>query len=120
MLKLIQLGLTFSDDQGNLPTCGTDKFCNWQFNFREFNVNDDVFANDPVELLKQSGILLNVSVYWVTFHRGYDFGYSLKVLTCQNLFDTQSGFFSLINVYFPTIFDIKYDNVLQQSSWWVE
>ncbi|KVH90315.1 Ribonuclease CAF1 [Cynara cardunculus var. scolymus] len=132
MLKLIQLGLTLSDDQGNLPTFGTDKHCVWQFNFREFNVNDDVFANDSVELLRQSGIdfkknnergidsqrfgellmssgiVLNGGVYWVTFHSGYDFGYLLKVLTCQNLPDTQTGFFSLINLYFPTIFDIKH------------
>ncbi|GJR50252.1 probable CCR4-associated factor 1 homolog 6 [Tanacetum coccineum] len=132
MLKLIQLGLTFSDDQGNLPMCGTDKFCIWQFNFREFNVNDDVFANDSVELLRESGIdfmknnekgidarkfgellmssgiVLNDSVYWVTFHSGYDFGYLLKVLTCKNLPDTQAGFFSLISMYFPTIYDIKH------------
>ncbi|KAH7858378.1 hypothetical protein Vadar_023196 [Vaccinium darrowii] len=56
MLKLIQLGLTFSDEDGNLPTCGSDKYCIWQFNFREFNVNEDVFANDSIELLRQSGI----------------------------------------------------------------
>ncbi|GAU42603.1 hypothetical protein TSUD_49520 [Trifolium subterraneum] len=58
MLKLIQLGLTFSDEHGNLPTCGDDdeRFCIWQFNFREFNVNEDVFANDSIELLRQSGI----------------------------------------------------------------
>ncbi|KAJ0794898.1 putative poly(A)-specific ribonuclease [Helianthus annuus] len=92
--------------------------CIWQFNFREFNVNDDVFANDSVELLKQSsidfkknnengidarrygellissGIVLNDSVCWVTFHSGYDFGYLLKVLTCQKMPDTQSGFFT--------------------------
>ncbi|KAL7604559.1 probable CCR4-associated factor 1 homolog 7 [Lactuca sativa] len=132
MLKLIQLGLTFSDEEGNLPTCGTDKQCIWQFNFREFNVNEDVFANDSVELLRESGIdfkrnnetginarrfgellmssgiVLNDSVYWVTFHSGYDFGYLLKVLTCKNLPDTQSGFFNLINMYFPTIYDIKH------------
>ncbi|PSR96835.1 CCR4-associated factor 1 like [Actinidia chinensis var. chinensis] len=132
MLKLIQLGLTFSDEKGNLPTCGTDKFCIWQFNFREFNVDDDVFANDSIELLRQSGIdfkknhekgvdasrfgellmssgvVLNDSVYWVTFHSGYDFGYLLKLLTCWNLPDTQAGFFELINVYFPIIFDIKH------------
>ncbi|KAK4395398.1 putative CCR4-associated factor 16 [Sesamum angolense] len=41
---------------GNLPTCGTDKFCIWQFNFREFNPDEDVFANDSIELLSQSGI----------------------------------------------------------------
>ncbi|KAF5813795.1 putative poly(A)-specific ribonuclease [Helianthus annuus] len=53
------------------------------------------------KLLISSGIVLNDSLYWVTFHSGYDFGYLLKVLTCQNLSDTQSGFFSLINMYFP-------------------
>lgn len=132
MLKLIQLGLTFSDEQGNLPTCGTDKYCIWQFNFREFNLNEDVFANDSIELLRQSGIdfkknnekgidatrfaellmssgiVLNDSVYWVTFHSGYDFGYLLKLLTCKNLPDTQAWFFKLINTYFPTIYDIKH------------
>lgn len=132
MLKLIQLGLTFSDEDGNLPKCGTDKYCIWQFNFREFNPNEDVFANDSIELLRQSGIdfkmnnekgidakrfgellmssgiVLNADVSWVTFHSGYDFGYLLKLLTCQDLPDTQAGFFTLINVYFPVIFDIKH------------
>ncbi|KAL2507656.1 putative CCR4-associated factor 1-like protein 6 [Forsythia ovata] len=56
LLKLIQLGFTFSEDKGNLTTCGTDKYCIWQFNFREFNPNEDVFANDSIELLHQSGI----------------------------------------------------------------
>ncbi|CAI8601397.1 unnamed protein product [Vicia faba] len=137
MLKLIQLGLTFSDEQGNLPTFShkddDDKlFCIWQFNFREFNVNEDIFANDSIELLRQcgidfeknnengidarrfgellmsSGIVLNDSVHWVTFHSGYDFGYLLKLLTCQDLPETQVGFFNLINMYFPTVYDIKH------------
>lgn len=132
MLKVIQLGLTFSDQEGNLPKCGSDKYYVWQFNFRDFNVNEDVFAHDSIELLRQSGIdfkknnekgidakrfgellmssgiVLNDNVYWVTFHSGYDFGYLLKILTCQNLPDTQAGFFSLINMYFPTIYDIKH------------
>ncbi|KAK9130438.1 hypothetical protein Sjap_010925 [Stephania japonica] len=132
LLKLIQLGLTFSDEEGNLPTCGTDKCYVWQFNFREFNVNEDVFANDSIELLRQcgidfkknsekgidayrfgellmsSGIVLNDSVHWVTFHSGYDFGYLLKLLTCQSLPDTQTSFFNLINTYFPVVYDIKH------------
>lgn len=132
MLKVIQLGLTFSDEEGNIPKCGSDKYYVWQFNFRDFNVNEDVFAHDSIELLRQSGIdfkknnekgidakrfgellmssgiVLNDNVYWVTFHSGYDFGYLLKILTCQNLPDTQAGFFSLINMYFPTIYDIKH------------
>ncbi|KAL3736881.1 hypothetical protein ACJRO7_025765 [Eucalyptus globulus] len=132
MLKLIQLGLTFSDERGNLPTCGSDKCCIWQFNFREFNASEDFFADDSIELLKQSGIdfkknrdrginamrfgellmssgiVLNDNVHWVTFHSGYDFGYLLKVLTCQTLPDTQVGFFKLIHMYFPTLYDIKH------------
>ncbi|XP_072981031.1 probable CCR4-associated factor 1 homolog 7 [Typha angustifolia] len=132
MLKLIQLGLTFSDEFGNLPTCGTERGCVWQFNFCEFDVCRDVYASDSIELLRQSGIdfdknsekgidatrfaellmssgiVLNDSVHWVTFHSGYDFGYLLKLLTCQNLPDTQAGFFDLINIYFPMVYDIKH------------
>ncbi|KAA8521680.1 hypothetical protein F0562_012330 [Nyssa sinensis] len=132
MLKLIQLGLTFSDENGNLPTCGTDRYCIWQFNFCEFNVSEDIFANDSIGLLRQcgidfrknnemgidsnrfgellmsSGIVLNDGVHWVTFHSGYDFGYLLKLLTCQNLPDMQAGFFNLINMYFPLLYDIKH------------
>ncbi|GFZ07780.1 polynucleotidyl transferase, ribonuclease H-like superfamily protein [Actinidia rufa] len=95
MLKLIQLGLTLSDENGNFPTCGTDRYCIWQFNFREFDVSEDIFANESIELLRQSGIdfkknnemgidanrfgellmssgiVLNDAVHWVTFHSGY-------------------------------------------------
>jgi CCR4-NOT transcription complex subunit 7/8 len=132
MLKLIQLGLTFSDASGELPTCGTDRGCVWQFNFREFDPARDVFASDSIELLRQSGIdldrnrrrgvdarrfaellmssgvVLNDSVSWVTFHSGYDFGYLIKLLTCQNLPDTQAAFFGLIKIYFPLVYDIKH------------
>lgn len=132
LLKLIQLGLTFSDEEGNLPTCGTGKCCIWQFTFREFNVNEDVYAHDSIELLNQSGInfkmnnekgidanrfsqllmssgiVLNENVRWVTFHSAYDFGYLLKLLTCRNLPETQDGFFDLLKVFFPIVFDIKH------------
>ncbi|KAJ7955615.1 Ribonuclease CAF1 [Quillaja saponaria] len=132
LLKLIQLGLTFADEKGNLPTCGTEKYCVWQFNFCEFNPNEDVYANDSIELLSQSGIdfkknnengvnalrfsellmssgiVLNDDVHWVTFHSGYDFGYLLKVLTRKNLPDTQAEFFNLIKIYFPNLYDIKH------------
>ena len=131
LLKLIQLGLTFSDEEGNPPICEEGRPCIWQFNFREFNPQEDVFANDSIELLRQSGIdfmknieqgidslrfgellkssgiVLNDNVHWVTFHSGYDFGYLLKLLTCQNLPSTQTGFFKLIKIYFPTVYDVK-------------
>jgi len=55
MLKLIQLGLTLTDKDGNLPMIG-NHYCIWQFNFREFDLKEDMFAHDSIELLKQSGI----------------------------------------------------------------
>ncbi|KAL2939974.1 putative CCR4-associated factor 1-like protein 7 [Bienertia sinuspersici] len=97
MLKLIQLGLTFSDEKGNLPTCGTDK-----------NIEMGIDSNRFAELLMSSGVVLNDSINWVTFHSGYDFGYLLKLLTCRELPETQVGFFNLINIYFPVLYDIKH------------
>ena len=102
MLKLIQLGLTFTDAEGNLPRVNGE-LCVWQFNFREFRLGDDVHAADSIvllkasgidfarnetrgcdarrfgELLTSSGVVCNEGVRWVTFHSGYDFGYLLKV-----------------------------------------
>ena len=55
MLKIIQLGLTLTDARGNLPMIG-NFYCLWQFNFREFNLKEDLYAQDSIELLKHSGI----------------------------------------------------------------
>ncbi|XP_028083263.1 probable CCR4-associated factor 1 homolog 7 [Camellia sinensis] len=69
-----------------------------------------MFCSNSVfgELLMSSGIVLNDNVYWVTFHSGYDFGYLLKLLTCHDLPETQAGFFALIDMYFPVVYDIKH------------
>mmetsp|Transcript_28418 Transcript_28418/g.92810 ORF Transcript_28418/g.92810 Transcript_28418/m.92810 type:complete len:284 (+) Transcript_28418:96-947(+) len=131
MLKLIQLGLTFSDHDGQLPI-HDNAFCVWQFNFREFSLKDDMYAHDSIELLKQSGIdfkahedrgidvqrfgellmvsgiVLNDDVRWITFHSGYDFGYLLKLLIAQQLPTSEGDFFELLKLYFPCIFDMKY------------
>lgn len=133
ILKLIQLGLTFSDEKGNLPTCGiVDKHCIWQFNFREFNVDEDIHNQASIELLQKAGLdfkrnnekgvdanrfgelfmssgaVLNDNVRWVTFHSAYDFGYLVKLLTGQNLPDTLEEFMHLIKLFFPTMYDAKH------------
>ncbi|GLJ13350.1 hypothetical protein SUGI_0210530, partial [Cryptomeria japonica] len=131
LLKLIQLGLAFSDKNGNLPKCGTNQQYVWQFNFREFNSDNDMHNPVSIELLKQSGIdfrrneqlgidsrvfgelfmssgvVLNENVQWITFQGGCDFGYLMKLLTNQDLPKDQAEFFKLFKTYFPTAYDIK-------------
>eukprot|EP00523_Entomoneis_sp_CCMP467_P011462 CAMPEP_0168725268 /NCGR_PEP_ID=MMETSP0724-20121128/4064_1 /TAXON_ID=265536 /ORGANISM="Amphiprora sp., Strain CCMP467" /LENGTH=305 /DNA_ID=CAMNT_0008772043 /DNA_START=340 /DNA_END=1257 /DNA_ORIENTATION=- len=127
LLKIIQLGLSFADEEGNFaPGCPC-----WQFNFR-FSLDDDMYAQDSIDLLTKSGIsfedhakrgidpllfgeLLMVSglvlddrVRWVSFHSGYDFAYLIKILTTQGLPKEEKAFFELLKIYFPTVYDIKY------------
>lgn len=127
LLKIIQLGLCFCDAEGNI----IPGICTWQFNFK-FNLSQDMYAQDSIELLTKSGIdfkehqangidvsdfgeilmtsgiVLNEDVKWISFHSGYDYGYLLKVLTCQALPRDEADFFELLRTYFPIIYDIKY------------
>jgi len=119
------------DAEGNLPR-HNGELCVWQFNFREFKLHEDMYAQESIDLLRQSGIdfgtmqaggvdvkrfgelltssgvVLNEDVRWVTFHSGYDFGYMLRVLTCDALPEREDEFFELLGIFFPCIFDIKY------------
>jgi len=127
MLKLIQVGLTFMDEDGNPPTHAST----WQFNFK-FNLSEDMYAQDSIdlltnsgiqfkkheeegvdvmefaELLMTSGVVLSENIKWLSFHSGYDFGYMLKVLSNVNLPDEEVEFFDLLRIYFPNIYDVKY------------
>ncbi|XP_058829256.1 CCR4-NOT transcription complex subunit 7 [Topomyia yanbarensis] len=127
LLRIIQLGLTFMDEDGRTPP----GFSTWQFNFK-FNLNEDMYAQDSIDLLQNSGIqfkkheedgidpldfaellmtsgiVLMDNIKWLSFHSGYDFGYLLKLLTDQNLPAEESDFFELLRIYFPTIYDVKY------------
>lgn len=127
LLKLIQLGLTFANADGQTPS----GVSTWQFNFR-FDLHRDMYAYDSIELLKQSGIdfekhqrngidvahfgelimssglVMNEDVVWVSFHGSYDFAYVLKLLTCTSLPAKQSDFFDLLHDFFPSLYDIKF------------
>jgi len=127
LLKIIQLGISFCDGEGKTPEEGC--YC-FQFNFR-FDLNEDMYAEDSIQLLKESGIdfhrhategidvarfgelvmmsglVLCEDVKWVSFHSGYDFGYLIKILTCQTLPVDEQGFFELLHLYFPTLYDVK-------------
>jgi len=127
LLKVIQLGLAFYNENGEQPPDGGT----WQFNFM-FNLTEDMYAQDSIDLLNNSGIqfkmheqdginvkdfaellitsgiVLNDDIKWISFHSGYDFGYLLKLLTCENLPADESEFFELLKLYFSKIYDVKY------------
>jgi len=127
LLKIIQLGLTFCNEDGELAP----GVCTYQFNFK-FSLSDDIYAQDSIDLLTRSGIdfkrheelgidvvyfaellissgiVLCDEVRWVSFHSGYDFGYLMKLLTCKPLPHEEEDFFSDLKLYFPQIYDIKY------------
>ncbi|EEB90558.1 hypothetical protein MPER_11217 [Moniliophthora perniciosa FA553] len=127
LLKIIQVGITLSDEDGNYSTEGST----WQFNFR-FNVNDDmaspesidllqksgidfarheemgILPNDFAELLITSGMVLTKEITWISFHSGYDFGYFLRLLTGESLPPTEDGFFDVLRQWFPINYDVRY------------
>ena len=120
-LKLIQLGITFSDKEGNRPPAGP--VC-WQFNFA-FDLEKDMYASDAIDLLQNasldfqkfsnkgiatqlfgekfmsSGLVLNENIKWISFHGLFDFGYLLKLLTGLNLPDESTEFFESLDLFFP-------------------
>lgn len=126
LLKIIQLGLTFSDSNGNQPP----ETSTWQFNFH-FDLGSDMFAPESVELLQKagidfgrhqeigimpnhfaelmitSGLVLSDDTRWVSFHSGYDFGYFVKLLTSIALPATEDQFFEILRLWFPAVYDIK-------------
>ncbi|KAH9060477.1 CAF1-domain-containing protein [Lactarius vividus] len=126
LLKIIQIGLTLSDEDGNYP----QDVSTWQFNFH-FSIDEDMFAPESVELLQKSGIdferheeigilpndfaelvitsglVLTDETRWISFHSGYDFGYFIKLLTALSLPTTEEAFFDKLHKWFPVSYDMK-------------
>ncbi|KAH8430553.1 CCR4-NOT core DEDD family RNase subunit POP2 [Aspergillus melleus] len=105
--------------------------CTWQFNFR-FSLEDDMYAQESTAMLAKagidftmhdkngidphdfgallisSGLVLLDDVHWVSFHSGYDFGYLMKIMLCTSLPENEEQFHTLLNIFFPSLYDIKY------------
>merc|ERR1711916_33553 len=126
LLKVVQVGLTFTDGSGSPPPWSPS----WVYHFK-FVLGEDMYAQDTVdglarsgvnfkaheengvdphtfaELLMSSGCVLLDSVTWVSFHGGYDFGYLLSLLTCAPLPSHEDAFFDILSLYFPHLVDGK-------------
>ncbi|KAK2739429.1 hypothetical protein FQN57_006558 [Myotisia sp. PD_48] len=105
--------------------------CTWQFNF-SFSLENDMYAQESTTMLAKagidfvrhkrnginpldfgallitSGLVLLEDVHWVSFHSGYDFGYLMKIMLCKPLPDDEKDFHELLNIFFPSLYDIKY------------
>ncbi|XP_047309392.1 probable CCR4-associated factor 1 homolog 6 [Impatiens glandulifera] len=142
--KLIQLGFTLGDQDGNLPKDENQKKKVWQFNFSDFDLttDDDEFDPDSIELLIKSGLdlelfktrgiplcgsigekLLASGVFnnkrncLVSFQGSSDMGYLIKLFTQQDLPQTYQEFMILVARYFPYSIDVKLlSNVFMQGN----
>uniref|UniRef100_A0A2R9C3J5 poly(A)-specific ribonuclease n=1 Tax=Pan paniscus TaxID=9597 RepID=A0A2R9C3J5_PANPA len=109
-LKIIQLGLTFMNEQGEYPP-GTST---WQLNFK-FNLMEDMHE-EGIETqyfaeLMTSGVLLCEGVKWLSFHSSYDFGYLIKILTNSNLPEEELDFFEILRLFFPVIYAVELERI---------
>jgi len=125
-LKLIQLGITLSNADGEYPK----PISTWQFNFK-FNLEKELFNNASINLLINSGInfgklatngidhvtfadhfitsglIMNPDIHWYGFHTDHDFAYLYRVFTGQLLPVAESAFLSDLEIVFPNFYDIK-------------
>ena len=126
--KIIQLGITLTNEKGEYPQ--NLPYHTWQFNFK-FDLKNDKFSEESINLLKSSGInfenleknginqkkfvkelmnsalVLNPKVKWVSYHGAYDFAYLLKLLNRDILPNTEQEFIETLKVFIPEFYDIK-------------
>jgi len=125
-LKIIQLGLTFSDKFGNRPK----PVSTFQFNFK-FDLSNEQHDPNSIQMLRDagvnfdwhlqngidvrifaehmisSGLVYNDKIQWISFHGMYDFGYLIHVLSNEPLPDTPIRYFEHLKLYFPKLVDLK-------------
>ncbi|KAJ4706884.1 Ribonuclease CAF1 [Melia azedarach] len=83
--KIIQLGITLSDDEGNIGDT-------WEFNFSEFDVEKDAYVEESIQLMKNNG---------VNFEKIRSDGIG------RGVFPNAEGFAECATKYFESVFDIK-------------
>ncbi|MCO5556379.1 hypothetical protein L7F22_009927 [Adiantum nelumboides] len=129
-MKLIQVGLTLTNEHGQLPMID-GVYCAWQFNIRDFDITSDLYVATSIQLLKASGIdfeknrregidsrrfgsllvkynlVRNKKIHYICYQGDYDFAYLLKLLTGESLPSTHAEFKSKVEDYFGAVSDIR-------------
>lgn len=63
---------------------------------------------NEVSVLTEYRCCLLIWLLYVFVFSGYDFGYMVKLLTDSRLPEEEHEFFHILNLFFPSIYDVKY------------
>ncbi|KAA8586509.1 hypothetical protein FQN60_000345 [Etheostoma spectabile] len=91
LLKIIQLGLTFMNEDGDYPH-GT--------------MTEDMYSQDSIDLLQNSGLQFKKHE-----EEGIETLYFAELLMTSGLVlceNEEHDFFQILNLFFPAIYDVKY------------
>ncbi|KAK9459585.1 ribonuclease H-like domain-containing protein [Lipomyces oligophaga] len=127
LLHVVQLAITFSDQNGHFPEGLPSTF---QFNFK-FNLGEEMYSAESIDLMTKSGIdfkkheefgidpfefaelfitsgiVLDKQMKWMTFHSAYDLGYLISMMTNTALPSEEEQYLSLVHTFFPNFYDVK-------------
>ncbi|KAJ8756054.1 hypothetical protein K2173_024601 [Erythroxylum novogranatense] len=100
--KMIQLGVTLSNERGTI-------FATWEFNFR-FDVDEDRHSEDSIEFSAAFSYMLSRhrNLHWVTFQGLYDLAYILHAVTLTPLPESAAEFAVLTQHVLGSVIDVKY------------
>lgn len=142
MLSPIQLSFCLTDEYGRFYQAALDKkpIAAWNFNFK-FSLKDDMYAAESIDLLERaglnfenharfgvdplhfgelltsSGLILDDSVTFVSFHSSYPLAYLLKLVTCTDLPTTTEQFYDVLTTYLPKSLDIRATIFRIKNTW---
>lgn len=128
LLNLIQLSLCVVKVRNN----DVSNSIIWQFNF-QYDLSTEMFNEEHLlmlsqtsqinfashmsqgiphfafaELMMESGLLLDPSINWLSYHSGYDLGFLVSLLTNDILPNNEKDFFWWCSKYFPNFYDLKH------------
>ncbi|CDW87263.1 caf1 family [Stylonychia lemnae] len=116
-LKLIQLGITLSNEKGEYPkpTCTCKEkwnqssislLMNSGIDFEKLKlrgIEHETFA----EYFIKSSLVMNSNMHWYGFHTDHDFAYLFRILSGNSIPLQSSQFLQDLSLIFPNFYDIK-------------